>query len=144
MKFSQILDNIGLAGDPDFKGAIAVSTEVLAHLSRPYRLRTSTLRMMKGAGKMRMKGLFLYRELEVFMFQPINDKMKFLIASGLTDFWVNQYIAIKTIPDDNSPKILTLADLGIGFQVCLVPLTFSLVAFFIENLKKPNCRRFKK
>lgn len=129
---SAMKDFMTLIADPTFKGAVAISNDLLAHISKRYRLRSSTLRLLKNERKQSMKGFAFKRNYKDFMFEPINDKMKYLLASGLTDYWVNQYMQIKTMPDDTSPRVINLTDLAIGFLACLVPLALSAVVFFVE------------
>lgn len=43
-------------------------------------------------------------------------------------------VKFKTRKEQTPPLVLTMDDLQIGFILCLLPLTLSLVAFFIEIL----------
>lgn len=71
------------------------------------------------------------------LFEECNYQLQSLTENGLTKTLFNrghrkvQY-RNDDINDDVPPLVLNMEDLGIGFLVCLVPLTLTFVAFVCE------------
>lgn len=68
-------------------------------------------------------------------FESFNERIDQMIDSGLTAYWTEQYLnpkGLRKSTEKIGPQILTLEDLGVGFQVCCAPLAFSFTAFVIE------------
>lgn len=70
-----------------------------------------------------------------------------IIAAGFIEHWSNREkppsgdskLYEEISPED--PKILTLDDLAIGFQICLIPLTLGCIVFFGELAMNWNKKR---
>lgn len=67
-------------------------------------------------------------------FHPFYDEFHLnvhrLIESGLSQF--NQKFRNPLFDEEVPPLVLSLDDLGIGFAVCLIPVTLSFVTFIAE------------
>lgn len=129
--FDEIDERIGLTSDPYFKGVVVVTDEILSHLNRRSFLRPSTLRLLKGEEK-EVMGRFMFQKHDALMFEPINDAIEKLHASGIIKHQVSQYLGLKIISDDEEPKVLTMDHLGICFIICSMVAALSFVAFLIE------------
>lgn len=64
-----------------------------------------------------------------------NDKIDQMIAHGLIAKWTKKYTNPEGLQANwGGPQVLTFENLSIGFQVCCIPLTLSVIAFVGEIL----------
>lgn len=71
-------------------------------------------------------------------FEAFNEKIGWMVASGLIDFW-NSYMTFKAniaelmnLRDDQGPQILTMDHLEVGFIASMIPLMIGIVVFIGE------------
>lgn len=71
-------------------------------------------------------------------YETFKEKIELLISNGVVFHWWDKFLnpkGFKRIEDDIGPQVLTYEHLEIGFMVCLVPLSLSVVAFVFEAIK---------
>lgn len=70
-----------------------------------------------------------------YMHSSINAKIKQLTTSGFIEHWIQRWTKHRYIvekPPPPGPKVLTLDDLQIGFQIWLLVLGAAFIAFICE------------
>lgn len=74
---------------------------------------------------------------DFYLLEKINEKIEDLKAAGLMDYWNFKDIDRKlrnTENEGSEPKILNIDQFLGGFQVFVIGVVLSLVAFIVENL----------
>lgn len=66
------------------------------------------------------------------LFEAFQEKALRLSEAGLSPKSYSGSVFTKMDDDEVPPLVLTMADLNIGFIVCLIPLALSVLAFILE------------
>lgn len=73
-----------------------------------------------------------------YMYTAFNEKVKHLNSGGFIDFWLDKWFKHQKIIEKPPPAplvVLSMKDLSIGFQIWLLALLISSVAFVVELLR---------
>jgi hypothetical protein len=78
--------------------------------------------------------LVIYCRKNFYLLDEINEKIEFLKASGLINFWHSQNIRKRflTVNNLNLPKILNIKQLSGCFHIVLLGTFVSFVVFLLE------------
>lgn len=77
-------------------------------------------------------------------YEEFNGKIGEMISSGLTQHWFDRQSnekGVKKLEESEEAQVLSMDHLAVGFQICFVPLSLSVVVFFIE-LSIPALKTF--
>lgn len=78
----------------------------------------------------------IYMKKDFFLLEEINNKLNFLVNSGLIDFWSYQYIDKNKLRTKEviGPKVLKLNHFQGSFGVLILGIIISIYAFLGETL----------
>lgn len=110
--------------------------------TKQYTIFLEKMRFLRGKASFKfveegMRSLFITFTMETGSpyFEQTKDVTMRLVEAGICPFFlggsvtnVNPERIEETVP----PLVLTLEELEVGFLVCIIPLTFSVLAFFCE------------
>lgn len=115
---------------------MATSTEFLFKLIQfSYRNGFASVKFLEETIFTSFAGLTL--KLFCPFFESFNEKVGQLMANGMIQHWFSIHLnpkGTKRGEEEFLSKALTMDDLGVGFQVCLIPLSLSIFVFFLELL----------
>lgn len=132
--------------EPEAKTTVIGSVKILWIINN-IRLRTgqSSILLLKETFRNLFIGL-TFKDFSPF-YEMLDVKIGEMNAAGLIGLWWTREFQNndrKRTVEDIGPQVLTMDHLEIGFMICLVPLTFSVIAFFAELLIKYLKILFKK
>lgn len=72
-------------------------------------------------------------------YEVFEETIQKLIEAGVCPLRLDDHLISRIVPpsyaaydEEIPPLVLSMEDLGVGFEVCLIPLAFSLVVFIFE------------
>lgn len=68
-------------------------------------------------------------------FEDFNKKVGEMNSNGMFQDWFANLFNVKGLKRNrmkSGPQVLTLDDLSVGFQICLIPMSLSVVSFLAE------------
>lgn len=132
-----------LIAEPANKMTLSGSDTLISYIeSHHYRSGVTSLKVMDEF----VLNVFFCLDLKQFspFNEVLNEIVMGLIAAGIFDHDQRNFVNPKRINravEKDGPQVLTMDHLLIGFQVCFIPLTLSLIVFIFElvipRLKKP-------
>lgn len=130
VNFTLDSDALEMVVEPKNEKSLAITLEYLDFMeNRKYRSGKTSLEVVQDQ-TVPVMTTFLLPSLHPF-FEEFHDKIHRLIESGRS-FPKKHESQTKRFDDEVPALVLSMEDLGIGFAVCLVPLTLGAVAFVVE------------
>lgn len=123
-----------IVSEPANKGFILAYTNLIQTYNvRYYRHGMSSLSLMNEPIGLSFAGLTF--KLYSPLYESVNEKLLQMVSNGLMSDYVNLLNnprGRKATMEDIGPQVLTMDDLGIGFQFCCIPLVLSVIVFLLE------------
>lgn len=133
-----ICDMLNIAAVSENKKMLPATYELIAATQKKdYRSGKSSIQVIKDK-TLPMEITFSMEPFHPF-FEEFHDKIQRLIESGTMRF--NEAGQSFGFDEEVPPLVLSMDDLGIGFVVCMIPLTLGAIAFIVEVLS-PNVKIF--
>lgn len=128
-------DCLDIIAEPSNKGTMILFQEFLSNIhEKLYRSGFSSLSILDENIATLYFGL-PFRRFHPF-FESLNLKINQMTSAGLVDHWYkNAYDSrrhIKKVIEDIGPQVLTMDHVAIGFLVCLIPMTMSVIVCMFE------------
>jgi hypothetical protein len=126
--------------DSDFKGAFVTSIDEVLYLNK-LNYDNFTFNVLHEM-ILTVPAVF-YLNKNSHLTDIINEKIDDLLAGGLIDYWISQYLEMKylrIIHIDDGPSVLNFSELYGIFQLLSYGLFCSIFVFIVELLKA-KCHR---
>lgn len=123
-----------IVSEPENKGfSLAFDNQIQRYNVKFYRHGMSSLRFMEEPiGLVYASLAFKFGSP---LYESIDEKLLQMVSIGLISKFHNEAqnpFDRKPTMEDIGPQVLTMDDLGIGFQFCCIPLTLSAIVFLME------------
>lgn len=136
--FRMASDCFNMIAEPTAKNTVIGSVKILWIINN-IRLKTgqSSILLLKETFRNLFIGL-TFKDFSPF-YETLGEKIGEMSSAGLIGLWWTREFQNndrKRVVDDIGPQVLTMEHLEIGFTICLVPLTLSVIVFIGELLVK--------
>lgn len=126
------MNGLEYIAEPVHKKTMRVSLELLqGRESLAYRSGKSSIQLLEDVILSSIFVTFPMHQFDV-LFEAFQEKALRLSEAGLSLKSYSGSVVTKLVDDEVPPLVLTMADLNIGFIVCLITLALSVLAFILE------------
>lgn len=136
MSNASLTDWLHAVAEPANKKILVVTTEFMEALEKHFYRSGKT---SVAVADVNLEPIFISFAMTPFnpFFEEFSEKIQRLVEAGicpdrLAGRTSNAKLRNKLFDEEVPALVLSMDDLGVGFEVCLIPLIMSAVAFFVE------------
>lgn len=126
-----------VVSEPSNRKIVSATLEFLDKLERlSYRHGKTSIEVSQAIEVESQMITFAMRSFSPF-YEIFNNKIQMLVEAGICPHRLKRYnnwkkTRNKRFDEEIPPLVLSMDDLGVGFEVCLIPLALSLLVFVFE------------